>query len=187
MIAIIANEKFDETYESFIDENTPARNVISLQRGVISHPIGISQPTRIITHPRYMIISARKEKIIVAIGAIMEKPPNATVETASVELIANTDAMMARMKYFAIAPTLVFGFMISEVNSLNAIIPKVARADSQSEISIIALGDAMQIITTANDSDVNESFVLDSKYKIEDIISIRPARTTETEKPVKAI
>ena len=187
MIAIITNEKFDETYDNFIDEKTPARKVISLHNGAIIHPIGIIQPISIIIQPRYIIISAKKEKIMVVIGARIENPPKVAVETASVELIANTDAIKARMKYLMIAPAFVFGFLSSDVNSPNAMMPNVARAESHSEISIMALGVAMQIITTAIASEVSESFVLDSKYKIEEMISIKPARTTETEKPVKAI
>ena len=71
--------------------------------------------------------------------------------------------------------------------SESTIIPSVAKAESQSEISNIAYGVTVQIIATAIVSEVMESFVLATKNNREEIISINPARTTETENPVIAI
>ena len=45
----------------------------------------------------------------------------------------------------------------------------------------------MQIINTANNREVILSFVFDKRNNKDEIISIIPARKTETEKPVKAI
>ena len=140
-----------------------------------------------IMQPRYIIISARREKIIVVKGARTEKPPKDEVETARVALMAKTDAIIASIKYLIMELILLFGFSSEAVYSLKAIIPKVANADSHSEISIMALGVTIQIIRTATESEVSESFVLESRKSRVEIISITPARTTETEKPVIAI
>ena len=44
-----------------------------------------------------------------------------------------------------------------------------------------------QIISTATESEVSESFVRESRNSTDERISIAPARTTETEKPVEEI
>ena len=153
--------KLDETYDNFQEENAPARTVISLQSGLIIHPMGISQPINIITHPRYIIISARKENIMVVIGASKENPPNDALDTAMVALIANTDASMARIKYRTAFFILSLGFFIVELISPKATMPKVAKADNHKDMSIIEFGFMMHMTSTATDKDVSESLLLD--------------------------
>ena len=77
-----------------MDEKAPARTLINLHSGAKSHPIGTIKPTSIIKHPRYIITSARSEKIKVAIGAKIENPPKVNADTAIVELIANIEAVI---------------------------------------------------------------------------------------------
>ena len=121
-----------------MDENAPARNDIRLHRGLTIQPMGINQPIISIRHPRYIMISERNENIIVVIGARIDIPPKFMVETAIVALIAKTEAIIARTKYLIMAFALFFGFSRPWENSLKAIIPNVASADNQREISIIA-------------------------------------------------
>ena len=72
-------------------------------------------------------------------------------------------------------------------DSPKEIMPNVASADNQSDTSKIALGFVMQITRTATDREVIESLPLPSRNKSEEIISIIPARHTDTENPVIAI
>ena len=84
------------------------------------------------------MISARIENIIVVIGASIEMPPKEIAEIAIVELIANTDAKIATIIYLLILSFIFFGLSKLTEISPKTIIPNVARADSQSEISNMA-------------------------------------------------
>ena len=150
-------------------------------------PSGTSHPTSIITHPRYMITSTKTENINVVNGAIMENPSKVPVEIISVALIANTDVKSDIIIYLQILCLFSFCFEISGRISVKTIIPRVASADNHRDISYIELGLNRQIRNTATPSEVMESRPRENRKSVDDIISINPARTTETENPVNAI
>ena len=66
-------------------------------------------------------------------------------------------------------------------------IPKVAKADNQSETSKIAYGVITQIMEIDIKRFVNESLDLANRKSKEDTIIIMPARTTVMGKPVSII
>ena len=101
-------------------------------------PIGINHPINIMIQPRYMMTSTKMENISVANGAIMEKPPKLVVEIIFVALIANTDAKSDIITCFLKLVLSEFCLEISGEISAKTIIPKVANADSHSDISKIA-------------------------------------------------
>ena len=98
IISIITKLKLAETYANLIDENSPARNFISKHSGFSSIPTGKIQPMSMSIQPKYIISSAKIEKIMVAMGASIEIPPKLNTETKIVALIANTDARKDKVR-----------------------------------------------------------------------------------------
>ena len=177
-----------ERYTNSPLEKNSASQVINFVRGEISKPIGIIFPIISAMHPRYIITSAIKEKISVVIIPRQEIPPKMNVEIASVALIAKTDAIIPSQIERKIACVIFFGFFIRlEVYSPSTIIPSVASADSQSDVENTAQGSKRQIRETATVRDVILSRVREKRNNTEAIITIKPARITETENPVRAI
>ena len=73
------------------------------------------------------------------------------------------------------------------VNSEKITIPRVAKAESHSEISKIEYGITITIIVTDIKRLVTESFELDNRKSKADITVINPALITERGNPVIAI
>ena len=65
--------------------------MVAFDKGIKSLPTGINQPIAMVMHPRYIIASARREKMSVDIIPIIEMPPKVNVENKSVAPIAKTD------------------------------------------------------------------------------------------------
>ena len=155
--------------------------------GANNFPMGINHPIIIIIHPRYIIISIKIEKIKVENAPIKDIPPKVMHVSKYVAESAKTDdktpIVNARINFFGS----VFGISRDEQYSDKTIIPSVANADSHSAISYSANGVNKQIIKTAEQREVKESLVFDSKNRAEDIINMIPARVTDTENPVNVI
>ena len=66
-------------------------------------------------------------------------------------------------------------------------IPSVAKAESQSEVSKTEYGSASMMIVTDKNKLVTESFEDEQRKSKAEIMSISPALTTETVNPVSAI
>ena len=70
--------------------------------------------------------------------------------------------------------------------SVKTIIPRVANIESQSDMSYIEYGDITQITDTAIKRDVIGSLFVERRNKVDEIISIRLALTTDGENPTNA-
>ena len=136
--------------------------------------------------PTCIKIRIKGEKIAVEIIDIEEMVSKETELIKSVAIIAkaedkNGDANLnIRFPYF-------LSGSIEDSTVAKTIIPSVAKAESQSEISNTAYGCINTMIETEIKRFVTESFDPQAKNRSADIISISPARITEIPKPVSAI
>ena len=130
---ILTEGKSDETYAYLKEENNSARKMSNFAGIVARMPSGKNPPTSITMQPRYIATSAIKEKIRVAGNASIDMPPKVITEMRRVALTANIDvrkesATKLRADFFLVI------FSVGRY-SAKAIIPKVARAESQSDTS----------------------------------------------------
>ena len=99
-------------------------------------------------------------------------------------LIANTEDKKGARKERS---DLLTEFFESSVNSEKTIIPSVANAESQSEVSKTENGSNKQMTVTDKNRFVTESLELENRKSADEIESMRPALTTDTGNPVNAI
>jgi len=123
-------------------------------------------------------------RINVEIGESTEKPSNENCVIKIVAEIASTEGSSPLNNLLFIFAD---SFGIASIISDEIITPRVAKAESHSEISKIEYGVVMQIKETAINREVTGSLSLYTIFKSEEIISIIPARLTETGSPVNNI
>ena len=116
--------------------------------------IGINLPTISIAPPRYIMISTNNPKINVEIGESIEKPLNENCVIKIVAEIANTEGSNPFMNLLFIFAD---SFGIASIISDEIITPRVAKAESHSEISQMEYGVVMQIKETAMNREVTGS------------------------------
>ena len=90
-----------------------------------------------ITIPRYIIISARKEKISVEIAEAIEIVPNDRVVINSVAEVAKNDAEIEPFTAFLVFSNVVVDLLYSFSSDITTI-PNVAKTESQRDKSYMA-------------------------------------------------